>query len=139
MPKHRNDEFLKFLKKLHRETDKSLAVHVIVDNYLCPSGYATHKHPNVKAWLAKYPRFHLHFTPTSASWLNLVERFFRDITEERIRPGIFRSVEELKGAIMQYLEHRNANPKPYHWTAPLTPFWRKSRKLRNVGDVTLEY
>jgi transposase len=111
LPKHRNDEFLRFLKKLDRQTDKALAVHVIVDNY------ATHKHPNVKEWLGKHPRFHLHFTPTSASWVNLVERFFRDITEERIRRGVFRSVEELKAAIMEYLEQRNANPKPYHWTA----------------------
>jgi len=111
LPKHRNDEFLRFLKKLDRQTNQALAVHVIVDNY------ATHKHPNVKDWLGKHPRFHLHFTPTSASWVNLVERFFRDITEERIRRGVFHSVEELKAAIMEYLEHRNANPKPYHWTA----------------------
>lgn len=111
LPKHRNDEFLTFLKRLDRETDKALDVHLIVDNY------ATHKHPNVKAWLAKKPRFHLHFTPTSASWVNLVERFFRDITEERIRRGVFRSVDELKAAIAEYLEQRNANPKPYKWTA----------------------
>ncbi len=111
LPKHRNDEFIKFLKILDRRTDKTLAVHLIVDNY------ATHKHPNVKDWLNKHPRFHMHFTPTSASWVNLVERFFRDITEEQIRRGVFRSVDELKTAIMQYLEHRNANPKPYHWTA----------------------
>jgi transposase len=111
LPKHRNDEFLKFLRRLDRHTDKALAVHVIVDNY------ATHKHPNVKSWLAKHPRFHLHFTPTSASWLNLVERFFRDITEERIRRGVFHSVADLEQAIMDYLDHRNANPKPYHWTA----------------------
>jgi transposase len=111
LPKHRNDEFLKFLKKLDRQTDKALDIHVILDNY------ATHKHPNVKDWLAKKPRVHLHFTPTSASWVNLVERFFRDITEERIRRGVFHSVDELKEAILQYLEHRNANPKPYHWTA----------------------
>lgn len=111
LPKHRNDEFLTFLKRLDRETDKTLDVHLIVDNY------ATHKHPNVKVWLAKHPRFHMHFTPTSASWVNLVERFFRDITEERIRRGVFRSVTELKEAIAEYLEHRNANPKPYKWTA----------------------
>jgi hypothetical protein len=80
----------------------------IVDNY------ATHKHPNVKAWLSKHPRFHLHFTSTLASWLNWVERFFRDITEERIRRGVFRSAEKLKVAIMQYLEHRNVHPKSYH-------------------------
>nr|WP_235187581.1 IS630 family transposase [Methylobacter tundripaludum] len=111
LPKHRNDEFIKFLKILDRRTDKTLTVHLIVDNY------ATHKHPNVKDWLSKHPRFHMHFTPTSVSWVNLVERFFRDITEEQIRRGVFRSVDELKTAIMQYLEHRNANPKPYHWTA----------------------
>ena len=86
MPRHRHDEFLQFLKKLHRLTDKSLALHVIVDNY------ATHKHPEVRNWLEKYPRIHMHFTPTSASWVNLVERFFRDITEEQIRRGVFRSV-----------------------------------------------
>jgi len=130
LPKHRNGEFLKFLKKLHRETDKALAVHVIVDNY------ATHKHPNVKAWLAKHPRFHLHFTPTSASWLNLVERFFRDITEERIRRGVFRSVEELKWAIMQYLEYRNDNPKPYHWTAtPDTILAKVTKAKETLGTL----
>lgn len=111
LPKHRNDEFLKFLKLLDRRTDKGLDVHLIVDNY------ATHKHPNVKAWLDKHPRFHMHFTPTSASWVNLVERFFRDITEESIRRGVFRSVDELKQTIMQYLQHRNDHPKPYQWTA----------------------
>ena len=111
LPKHRNDEFLAFLKRLNRETDKAVDVHLIVDNY------ATHKHPNVKAWVAKHPRFHMHFTPTSASWVNLVERFFRDITEERIRRGVFRSVTELKQAIAEYLQQRNANPKPYKWTA----------------------
>ncbi len=116
------DEFLKFLKKLDRQTDKALAVHVIVDNY------ATHKHPNVKDWLGKHPRFHLHFTPTSASWVNLVERFFLDITEERIRRGVFRSVEELKAAIMEYLEHRNANPKRYHRAAKPEAILAKSRQ-----------
>lgn len=126
LPKHRNDEFLRFLKKLDRQTNKALAVHVIVDNY------ATHKHPNVKDWLGKHPRFHLHFTPTSASWVNLVERFFRDITEERIRRGVFHSVEELKAAIMEYLEHRNANPKPYHWTAKPDAILAKVAKAKDT-------
>lgn len=126
LPKHRNDEFLRFLKKLDRQTDKALAVHVIVDNY------ATHKHPNVKEWLGKHPRFHLHFTPTSASWVNLVERFFRDITEQRIRRGVFRSVEELKAAIMEYLEQRNANPKPYHWTATPEAILAKVAKAKET-------
>ena len=111
LPKHRNDEFQLFLKRIDRQTDKGLDVHLIVDNY------ATHKHPNVKQWLSKHPRFHMPFTPTSASWVNLVERFFRDITEEQIRRGVFRSVDELKKAIKEYLDHRNANPKPYRWTA----------------------
>ena len=111
LPQHRHDEFLRFLRKLDRQTDKTLAVHVIVDNY------ATHTHPNVKAWLEKNSRFHLHFTPTSASWVNLVERFFRDITEDRIRRGVFRSVDDLETAIMDYVEHRNAHPKPNQWTA----------------------
>ena len=111
LPQHRHDEFLRFLRKLDRQTDTALDVHVIVDNY------ATHKHPNVNAWLEKNPRFHMHFTPTSASWVNLVERFFRDITVERIGRGVFRSVDELKSAIMDYLEHHNADPKPYHGNA----------------------
>jgi transposase len=126
LPKHRNDEFLRFLKKLDRHADKHLAIHVIVDNY------ATHKHPNVKTWLAKHPRFHFHFTPTSASWLNLVERFFRDITEERIRRGVCHSVDDLKAAIMDYLDHRNDNPKPYHWTASPEAIIRKVIKAKNT-------
>ncbi len=126
LPKHRNDEFLKFLKRLDRHTDKTLAVHLIVDNY------ATHKHPNVKTWLAKHPRFHLHFTPTSASWLNLVECFFRDITEERIRRGVFHSVADLEQAIMEYLDHRNAHPKPYHWTATPDAILNKVAKAKDT-------
>lgn len=88
-----NNEFLKFLKKLDTQTDKALDVHLIVDNY------ATHKHPNVKEWLTTHP--HFHFTPTSASWVNLVECFFRDITEEQVCRGVFRSVDELEVAIKQ--------------------------------------
>jgi transposase len=126
LPRHRHDEFLQFLKKLDKQTDKALAVHVIVDNY------ATHKHPNVKAWLEKHSRFNLHFTPTSSSWVNLVERFFRDITEEQIRRGVFRSVDELKAAIMAYLDHRNANPKPYRWTATPEAILAKVSKAKEM-------
>jgi len=126
LPKHRHDEFLKFLRKLDRLTDKALALHLIVDNY------ATHKHPDVKDWLVKHPRFHLHFTPTSASWVNLVERFFRDITEERIRRGVFRSVAELEAAIQEYLDHRNAHPKPYHWTAKTEAILNKVAKAKEM-------
>lgn len=129
LPKHRNDEFLKFLKKLDRQTDKALDVHLIVDNY------ATHKHPNVKEWLAKHSRFHLYLTPTSASWVNLVERFFRDITEEQIRRGVFRSVDELKAAIEQYLEHRNANPKTYQWTATPEAILAKVAKAKEMLET----
>ena len=109
--RHRHDEFLVFLKKLERQTPKRLALHLIVDNY------ATHKHPAVQAWLAKHPRVHMHFTPTSASWLNLVERFFAEITQNRIRRGVFKSVAELEAAIVAYLAHRNQNPSPFTWTA----------------------
>ncbi len=128
LPKHRNDEFLTFLRLLDRQTDKDLAVHLIVDNF------ATHKHPNVKAWLDKHPRFQMHFTPTpmSASWVNFVERFFRDITEERIRRGVFRSVDELKRAIMQYLENCNAQPKPYQWTATPDAILTKVAKAKET-------
>jgi transposase len=126
LPKHRHDEFLRFLRKLDRQTDQALAVHVIVDNY------ATHKHANVKDWLNRHPRFHLHFTPTSASWVNLVERFFRDITEERIRRGVFHSVADLETAIMDYLEHHNADPKPYQWTAKPDTILAKVAKAKDT-------
>ena len=101
-------------------------MHVIVVNY------ATHKQPNVKAWLEKHSRFHLHFTPTSASWVNRVERFFRDITEERIRRGVFRSVDDLETAIMDYVEHRNAHPKPYQWTAKPEAILEKVNKAKEM-------
>ena len=108
--RHTHVEWLKFLKKIDRETPKDKALHLIADNY------ATHKHPAVQEWLAKHPRFHMHFTPTSASWLNMVERFFRDITTERLRRGVFTSVPELIGAIDEYIAHHNTQPKPFIWT-----------------------
>jgi transposase len=111
LPRHRNTEFLKFLRTIDREVPKGLQIHMILDNY------GTHKHPNVKEWLAKHPRFHLHFTPTSSSWLNLVERWFRDLTDKAIRRGVFRSVAELTTAIEDYLKANNDNPKPFIWTA----------------------
>jgi len=109
-PRHRHTEWLKFLKKIDRETPKDKTLHLIADNY------ATHKHPAVQAWLEKHPRFIMHFTPTSASWLNMVERFFRDITTERLRRGVFTSVPELVTAIDEYIAHYNINPKPFIWT-----------------------
>ena len=110
MPRHRHREFLRFLKLIDQQTPADLDLHLVVDNY------ATHKTPAVKRWLKAHPRFHLHFTPTSASWLNMVERFFAEITRKRIRRGAFKSVAELKGAIMEYLENHNADPKPFVWT-----------------------
>ena len=110
MPRHRHREFLRFLKLIDQKTPAGLDLHLIADNY------ATHKTPAVKRWLKAHPRFHLHFTPTSASWLNMVERFFAEITRKRIRRGAFKSVAELKAAIMDYLESHNADPKPFVWT-----------------------
>ncbi len=111
LPRHRHEEFLKFLRKIERETPKGLQVHLICDNY------ATHKHPAVKAWLAKHPRFHMHFTPTSSSWLNLVERWFRELTDKALRRGVFHSVPDLIAKIEEYLDAHNDEPKPFIWTA----------------------
>ena len=108
--RHRHIEWLKFLRQIDRETPQHMTLHLIADNY------ATHKHPTVQKWLSKHPRFHMHFTPTSASWLNMVERFFRDITTERLRRGVFTSVPELVAAIDEYIAHHNAHPKPFIWT-----------------------
>lgn len=109
-PRHTHAEWLKFLRKIDRQTPKEKTLHLIADNY------ATHKHPAVQKWLAKHPRFNMHFTPTSASWLNMVERFFRDLTAERLRRGVFTSVPELVAAIDEYVAHHNNNPKPFIWT-----------------------
>ncbi len=109
-PRHRNVEFRHFLRQIDRETPNGLAIHMILDNY------GTHKHPKVRAWLEKHPRFHLHFTPTSSSWLNLVERWFGEITRKRIRRGVFRSVLDLVAAIDEYIRLNNENPKPFVWT-----------------------
>ena len=111
MPKHRHQEWLKFLKQIYRLVARDKDIHIVCDNY------ATHKTPEVRAWLAKHRRVHVHFTPTSSSWLNMVERLFRDITENRIRRGVFRSVEELETAIHDYLAKHNTNPKRFIWTA----------------------
>jgi transposase len=110
MPQHRHQEWIQFLRLIDRETPQDKDIHLIADNY------ATHKHSEVQAWLERHPRFTVHFTPTSASWLNMVERFFRDLTENRLRRGVFRSVENLIAAIDEYLKCHNKNPKPYIWT-----------------------
>lgn len=118
--RHRHQEWIKFLKKIDAETPPDLDLHLIVDNY------ATHKHPQVKAWLARYPRFHLHFTPTSSSWLNVIERWFRDLTHNRLRKGVFRSVAELEQALREYVDHHNANPRSFVWTKKAEDIWKKS-------------
>ena len=128
MQKHRHQEFIRFLNRINREAAPDLDVHLIADNY------ATHKHPKVKAWLARHPRFHMHFTPTSASWLNLVERFFAEITRKRIRRGVFHSVVDLQRAINDYLEHHNTDPKPFVWTASASSIIEKV----NRGKQALE-
>jgi transposase len=124
LPRHRHEEFLKFLRKIDAEVPKGLQIHLIVDNY------ATHKHANVKTWLDKHPRFHLHFTPTSSSWLNLVERWFREITDKAIRRGVFHSVPDLIAAIEAYLAANNASPKPFVWTATADAILEKVRRGR---------
>lgn len=124
MPKHTNTEFLRFLRQIDREVPKGLQIHLILDNY------GTHKHPNVKAWLEKHPRFHLHFTPTSSSRLNLVERWFRNLSDKAIRRGVFRSVPDLIEAIEAYLNANNDDPKPFIWTATAEEILTKVRRGR---------
>src|SRR5277367_5083111 len=126
MQRHRHQEWLKFLRTIDRNTPKKLDLHLICDNY------ATHKHAAVTAWLEKHPRFHIHFTPTSASWLNQVERFFGLITEDRIRRGVFKSVSELETAIQDYLDNHNANPQPFTWTASATDILKKVARGREA-------
>jgi len=122
--RHRHQEWLKFLQQLDRETPADRDLHLILDNY------ATHKHPKVQAWLAKRPRFHLHFTPTSASWLNMVERFFRDLTEKRLRRGVFHSVAHLVAVLEEYLAHYNNDPTPFVWTAKANDILMKVKRAR---------
>jgi transposase len=133
--RHTHAEWLKFLKKIDRETPKDKALHLIADNY------ATHKHPAVQDWLAKHPRLKMHFTPTSASWPNMVERFFRDITTERLRPGVFTSVPELIGAIDEYIDHHNTQPNPFIWTKSardiLQKVIRANSRLSSKQNATL--
>jgi transposase len=124
MDRHRHDEFLKFMRTVDKEVPKSLAVHMILDNY------ATHNHKEVKLWLVKHPRFHLHFTPTSSSWLNLVERWFRDLTEKAVRRGVFHSVPDLITAIEKFMEVHNNEPKPLVWTATAESILIKVRRGR---------
>jgi transposase len=124
LPRHRHTEFLKFLRIIDREVPKGLEIHLILDNY------ATHKHEKVNEWLAKHPRFHLHFTPTSSSWLNLIERWFGTLTNKAIRRGVFHNVPELITAIETYLDANNTNPTPFVWTATADEILTKVRRGR---------
>ena len=122
MERHRHQEWLKFLRLIDRQTPQHKQLHLIVDNY------ATHKHPEVLAWAARHPRFHFHFTPTSSSWLNMIERFFRDLTENQLRRGAFTSVEQLQTAIFAYIQQHNSQPKPFIWTAKATDILEKVKR-----------
>lgn len=126
--RHRHQEWLRFLRVIDDLTPKAKEVHLIADNY------ATHKHPKVHRWLDRRPRFHMHFTPTSSSWLNMVERFFRDLTDKRIRRGVFRDVEELITAIGDYIDHHNSKPKPFIWTARASDILEKVKRARKALD-----
>ena len=129
LPRHRAKEFIRFLKKIDRTVAKCLDLHLVVDNY------STHKTKQVQAWLAKHPRFKLHFIPTSSSWLNLVERFFAEITGKKIRRGAFKSVADLIAAIEDYLSKHNADPKPFVWTKPAETILAKTRRARAKVDA----
>lgn len=127
-PRHRHQEWLKFLKTIDRQVPKDLQIHLILDNY------ATHKHEDVRAWLDKHPRFHMHFTPTSSSWLNLVQRWFRELTDKALRRGVFHSVPDLIASIQEYIDAHNDNPKPYVWTATAESILAKVAR----GRIALE-
>jgi transposase len=126
MARHRHQEFIRFLNKINREIPVGRALHLIVDNY------ATHKHPKVRAWLERHPRFHFHFTPTSASWLNAVEGFFAKLTRQRLKRGVFKGIADLQAAINRYLAETNDNPKPFTWTADPDAIIEKVRRGKQV-------
>jgi transposase len=129
--RHRHQEWIKFLKTIDRETVPEFDLHLIVDNY------ATHKHPKVKAWLKRHPRFHVHFIPTSCSWLNVIERWFAEITNKRIRRGAFRSVQQLVRAIEDYVDHYNDNPQGYKWTKSAAEILKKVTRAKAALDKCL--
>jgi len=129
MPRHRHQEFIRFLKTIDFETPPEMDLHLIVDNY------GTHKHPRVQSWIKRHPRFHLHFTPTSSSWLNLVERWFREITDKRLRRGSFQSVPDLIDAIYEYLNNHNQNPQAFVWSASVERILAKIAKCKEAFDA----
>jgi transposase len=129
MPRHRHQEFIRFLKRIDGQIPARLDLHLIVDNY------GTHKHPRVKSWLKRHPRFHLHFIPTASSWLNLIERWFRDLTVKRIRRGTFQNVPALVAAIRDYIDNHNQHPQVFVWTAPVEQILAKVAKSKKVLDA----
>jgi transposase len=129
MPRHRHHEFIRFLKRIDGQIPARLDLHLIVDNY------GTHKHPRVKSWLKRHPRFHLHFIPTSSSWLNLIERWFRELTVKRIRRGTFQNVPALIAAIRDYIDNHNQHPQVFVWTAPVEQILAKVAKSKEVLDT----
>lgn len=126
MPRHRHQEWIKFLNLIDQQTPGALDLHLIIDNY------STHKHPCVKRWLKRHPRFHVHFIPTSSSWLNLIERWFRDLTDKRIRRGIFHSVQELICAISDYIAAHNESPETFQWSARADQILEKVERAKNI-------
>jgi transposase len=128
-PRHRHEEFLRFLKRIDASVDAGLEIHLVLDNY------GTHKHPDVKKWLAERPRYHVHFTPTSSSWLNQIERWFAEITRKRIRRGTFHSVPDLIRAIKDYVRHYNRNPQPFQWVASASQIIRKVNKYKETSET----
>ena len=124
MPRHRHQEWLKFLRMIDRQTPRQVDLHLIVDNY------STHKHPQVQRWAQGHPRFHFHFTPTSSSWLNMVERFFRDLSQNQLRRGTFTSVADLEASILAYIAQHNRAPKPFIWTAKATDILEKVKRAK---------
>jgi transposase len=130
LPRHRHQEWLRFLRLIDRQIPHDKALHLIADNY------ATHKHPTVQRWLTRHPRIHMHFIPTSSSWLNLVERVFGDLTAKQLRRGVFRSVSELIAAIDTYMIHRNALPTPFVWTKTAHEILTKVNRAKIVLDKT---
>jgi transposase len=128
-PRHRHQEFLAFLDRIDQSIDSTLDVHLVLDNY------GTHKHPEVKKWLTERPRYHVHFTPTSSSWLNQIERWFAEITRKQIRRGTFRSVRDLIKTINDYIRHYNKNPRPFQWVASASQIIRKVRKYKAISDT----
>lgn len=131
MPRHRHQEWLKFLRLIDEQTPKTLDIHLIIDNY------GSHKYPKVQRWMERHPRFHQHFVPTSSSWLNLIERWFRELTTKRIRRGTFRNTDVLVSTIMDFIKKHNQDPVPFVWTAKADTILKKIRRAHAVLNKAL--